>query len=560
LEKYGVWEKRTTDFIKKTLRPGQMFLDVGAQVGYYSVIAADLGAKVFAYEPSKRNLEYLEKNTKDKEWILVIPSALSNFTGKTKLYIGNTPGENSLTKPSESFEEVSVSRYDDCCSVVPDMVKIDVEGAEKMVLEGMPSFLNTKKEVYLIIEDWYNHVTDWLIDNYGFKLITTDRAYGNRILVKNKRVKFELEPIRCHLLGTFNTPTTLKDDGVGNAFASKCVRMAKILKMLGHYVIFYGVEGSDVECDEFVQVSTSGILEKTYGKWEQDKVYGVGVGDLAHITFNKNAIAEINQRKRFGDFLLCCFGSYQKEIADAVKIPETIEIGIGYSGSFARFRIFESRFQMNWSYGAEGTDNGDFYDTVIPGYFEEGDFDYSEDKEDYYLYLGRVIKRKGVAIAQQVCENIGAKLIIAGFGYGKEENQSDYEFFQSIIKAPNVEYVGFAGLEKRRKLMSKARAVFMPTTYLEPFGYVALEAGLSGTPVITTDFGAFPETIKNGVNGYRCKNFKQFVWAAKNVDKIKPARCRRWVKDNYSMGKAAKMYQEYFEQILGLYGKGWYSL
>jgi glycosyltransferase involved in cell wall biosynthesis len=300
-------------------------------------------------------------------------------------------------------------------------------------------------------------------------------------------------------------------------------------------------------------------LRQTYGEWDKTKVYGCNPGDFAHTTFTKNCITEINKRKLFGDFLLCCFGTYQKEIADTVAIPDTVEIGIGYTGSFARFRIFESRFQMNWSYGAEGKGDGNFYDTVIPGFFDPDDFEYCEKKDDYYLYLGRIVTRKGIFIAQQVCEKIGAKLIVAGFGLDETVNVTDANSYKELLKKPNVEYVGFAGLEKRRQLMAHAKAVFMPSYYLEPFGYVAIEAQLSGTPAITTDFGAFPETVNQGVTGYRCKSFAEFVWAAENVDKIKPANCRKWAIKNFSLDNAVAKYGDYFNHILNLYGKGWYS-
>lgn len=560
IEKDGVWEKRTTDFVKENLKPGQVFLDIGAQVGYYTLLASSLGAKVLAFEPSVKNRCLLEKNlaTNGYEDVIVYPYALSNENKKVKLYAGKTPGENSLINTGKESEKVESVRFDDLkINSFPNIIKIDVEGFERQVLEGMPEVLNTNKEIYIILEDWYNKVTDWLIDTYGFQLVTTDRAYGNRILVKNKKVEFVQEPLRIHLLGVFNTPTTLGPEGLGNAFGSKVVRMAKILKKLGHYVIFYGVEGSEVECDEFVQVSTKEILEKTYGVWDKKKVYGCVRGDFAHTVFNNNATKEINDRKLFGDFLLCSFGSYQKPIADAVNIPDTVEIGIGYTGSFARYRIFESQFQMNWSYGAEGNGDVKYYDTVIPGYFEPENFKFSKEKEDYYLYLGRIITRKGIFIAQQVCEKIGARLIVAGMK--EEANKYDAQAFEEFIKKPNVEYVGFADLEKRKELLSKAKAVFMPTTYLEPFGYVAIEAMFSGTPVITTNQGAFPETNVNGLTGYRCDTFADFIQATKDIEKLDPEKIHQYAMDNYTLERAIPKYREYFNRILNLYGKGWYK-
>jgi glycosyltransferase involved in cell wall biosynthesis len=466
---------------------------------------------------------------------------------------------------------VETARYDDLGLGVPDMIKLDIEGGELKALEGMQSVLTTNKPITIIVESWDNKVADWLIDNYGWKLGTTERAFGNRILVKNKPCVYEEEPIRCHLLGTFNAPNTLADEGIGNAFGTKVINMAKILKKLGHHVIFYGVEGSEVECDEFVQVSTMDVLRKTYGEWDNTKIYPEKYGDFSHKTFNENCIREINQRKRVGDFLLLCHGTFHKQIADAVQIPSTIEIGIGHRSSFAEFRVFESQFQMNWTYGYEdchlntfpipGNRNkgdGRFYDCVIPGFFDPDDFEYSEDKQDYFLYLGRVISKKGIFVAQKVCEELGKKLVVAGFGYTEKANAVDAKAFEDLLKLPSVEYVGFAGKEKRKQLMAHAKALFLPTLYLEPFGYVVIEANLSGTPVITTPFGAFCETVKDGYNGHKCWTHREFVDAARNIDKIKPKDCRKWAMQ-YTLDKAAPMYQRYFTRILNLVGKGWYA-
>jgi glycosyltransferase involved in cell wall biosynthesis len=99
----------------------------------------------------------------------------------------------------------------------------------------------------------------------------------------------------------------------------------------------------------------------------------------------------------------------------------------------------------------------------------------------------------------------------------------------------------------------------VPTLYLEPFGGVAVEAMLCGTPVITTDWGAFTETVKHGVTGYRCHTLAEFCKAAEDVDTLKPHMIANHAISNYSMKAVAPKYTAYFEKLMTLWDKGWYA-
>jgi len=262
-----------------------------------------------------------------------------------------------------------------------------------------------------------------------------------------------------------------------------------------------------------------------------------------------HSVSEEILKRRVGvcDLLLLSGGTNHAPIVKETGLSMSIEIGIGYVGSFAPYRVFESHAWRHWTYGKQGLNDGNFCDCVIPPFFDPTDFTFSQEKEDYYLYIGRVTGRKGVHIATDTVQEIGGRLKIAG-----PINDA------TVVEGPGLEYVGIAGPEEKRELISKAKAVFIPTTYLEPFGYVVIEAALSGTPVITTDFGAFTENVKHGVTGYRCRSFEQFIWAAKNVGNIDPIECLNWGLD-HSIDAAVPRYEEYFYQLLNLFGKGWYA-
>ena len=358
--------------------------------------------------------------------------------------------------------------------------------------------------------------------------------------------------LRFHLLGLAHLETNRSNSAC--AYTQKIVKLAKMIKSYGHTVYFYGVEGSEVECDEFIPVSTQAILHEVYGDYDRSKsFFKHDPTDLAHQTFNLNAIREINERKQSADILLCPMGNYQEPVSRAVNLL-TIEPGIGYTGVFSHNRVFESYAWMHHVYGLMKIEDGSWYDAVIPNYFDPADFPFQPDKQDYLLYFGRIVSRKGVSVASEVAKATGHQLYVVG--QGSLDNPVEQ---LSLGSEKHIVYMPAVGPGERAKLIGNAKAVLMPTYYLEPFGGVNVEAQLCGTPVITSDWGAFPETVLHGVTGFRCRVFEEFCWAVKNIDQIKPSACREWAEANYSMERIGKMYEEYFQRVYRLFDKGWYQ-
>lgn len=360
--------------------------------------------------------------------------------------------------------------------------------------------------------------------------------------------------IRLHVLAVPHTAST-KDYTVC-AFTQKVINFCKMYKEQGMHVIHYGHENSNVVCDEHVTVMTQKVLDDTYGIYDWKNLgLRFEMGDIVQQTFNKNAIEEIAKRKQPGDIILCFFGNAQKPVCDAHSDMICCEPSIGYPSQFAPYKVYESYAVMHGLQGPEKVSTAEykFYDVVIPSGFDLSEFEFREKKDDYFLMCGRMVWSKGVDIAAQVCERLGVKLILAGTSFGPQDCNLGPEW------PKHVEYVGYADVEKRKKLMAGAKGLFCPTIYNEPFGYVAIEAMLSGTPVITVDWGAFTETVQHGVTGYRCRTFEQFLWAAKNIDTISPKACREWAEKNYNFQKIGKMYKEYFESLKNLSVQGWYT-
>ena len=358
--------------------------------------------------------------------------------------------------------------------------------------------------------------------------------------------------MRFHALGVQHTVTS--KDYVACAFTQKVLKFCSMMTLRGHTVIHYGHEDSDVECTEHVTVLSREAYNRTYGDHDfRSKLFKFDTNDDAYKTFNGNAIREINARKQPGDILLAFWGAGHQSICDgAGEGMKVVEPGIGYPwGHFAEYKIFES-YAMYHAFlqrerVAQCSDmNLWSKEAVIPNYFELCDFVDEvvpmKDRNDYFLFVGRIGTAKGVQYAIQVTERLGVQLLIAG--QNAEEGLKEVGMFPP---PKHVEVVGHVDAQKRKTLMANAKAVVCMSQFAEPFCGVHVEALMSGTPVITADWGAFTEINIHGVTGFRCRTLDQMVEAGRRIHEIDPAKCRAWAVENFSTDRVAEMYEAFFE-------------
>jgi glycosyltransferase involved in cell wall biosynthesis len=176
-------------------------------------------------------------------------------------------------------------------------------------------------------------------------------------------------------------------------------------------------------------------------------------------------------------------------------------------------------------------------------------FPYSEERDDYLLFLSRISPEKGTHLAVEAARRLGLPLIIAG-----KVDRADQEYFHTAIEPliddRQVTFVGEAGSVTKRRLYARARCLLLPLLWEEPFGLVMAEAMACGTPVIAFPRGSAPELIRDGETGYLVADVDEMVAAVRRVDRIDPRRCREHVAERFSVARMADGYLALYKRIL----------
>jgi FkbM family methyltransferase len=183
-------EKNILDFVLGNFPEGSNFVDIGANIGGYSVRLATRG-RVFAFEPDPRNYRLLALNVNLNKLtnIRTYNKAVGDHNGKVKLYLSRFHGRHSTIEGSVrgGTEYVIIDSVTlDSILAEPDTIqimKVDVEGAERLVLEG--AIRTLEKTKYVIVECSTAYAVSTInqfLTSRGFHFL--ERCGNNRIFVK----------------------------------------------------------------------------------------------------------------------------------------------------------------------------------------------------------------------------------------------------------------------------------------------------------------------------------------------------------------------------------------
>jgi FkbM family methyltransferase len=155
-------EPQTTNLVKEKVKPGQTAIDIGANIGYFTLLfarAVGVEGIVYAFEPNPFLAKILRYNISINEYqnVKVIEKAISNSPGQARFYINKRAHERSSLIPARKSEIITVDTITIDNFFSPsypkvDWIKVDVEGNEAKALAGMSEILKRNNEIKLIIE------------------------------------------------------------------------------------------------------------------------------------------------------------------------------------------------------------------------------------------------------------------------------------------------------------------------------------------------------------------------------------------------------------------------
>ncbi|MEK7104597.1 MAG: FkbM family methyltransferase [Patescibacteria group bacterium] len=158
----NISDRQKIALFKNIIKPGMRVLDLGANIGFYTVLFSKLvgeNGKVFSFEPDVKNYEYLEENTKTLYNVIIEKKAVSDKTGKINFFISkdlNVDHQSYDSGEGRDYEEADAIALDDYFldNTKIDFIKIDIQGYEPIALKGMSKIIRQPGRTVVFGELW----------------------------------------------------------------------------------------------------------------------------------------------------------------------------------------------------------------------------------------------------------------------------------------------------------------------------------------------------------------------------------------------------------------------
>ncbi|MFL6602269.1 MAG: glycosyltransferase [Steroidobacteraceae bacterium] len=170
-------------------------------------------------------------------------------------------------------------------------------------------------------------------------------------------------------------------------------------------------------------------------------------------------------------------------------------------------------------------------------------------KRKFALAFGRICPEKGFHHAMDASARAKIPLLLAGAVYPWPEH---LQYFQQQI-TPRLgracRWIGRIYGERKRRLLTAARCLLIPSLVDETSSLVAMESLAAGTPVIAFPVGALPRIVEHGVTGYIVRDIAEMAEAIGLVDRLEPEICRRVARERFDLGRSTDAYLDLYRRI-----------
>lgn len=371
--------------------------------------------------------------------------------------------------------------------------------------------------------------------------------------------------IALHVIGSYLVPTN--PDYEIDAHNIKIIKYCKVLVEMGYVLHFYGANG----CQEHVYhthyhpvISLNEYDEviKNTNRFTNPEYLMVGfvrfepIKEKINKIFSTNTLNLLEQNYKRGDLVLHFFQSYSYDNMTNVRMAHG-----GGNWNMYKYVTFETLSYMNYELSRIPKNDLKISGVIHP-WFDPNDYIYDPSRKystPTYLFMAGCHMYKGIHYFLEFSKHcLQYDFIIAGGTLSYDDGlmnighiDGDEDNYIDLTIYPNVKYIGPIFGREKKELLAKVTALIQPTYYFEPCGWNVLEAMISGTPVLTSHFGGFLDTVVDGVTGYLTKPTEWLV----NIEKVKSIKsidCLMHVVNNFNSYKAGKSIKNFLNKITNI--------